>query len=422
MSAMDAPRSRQIVIAGAGIAGLTAAIAFARKGFSVQVYEQAPAMQEAGAGLQLSPNATRILAALGALEHLTPAAVAPERIDMRGARRQNLLGSLPLGAAAEARWKAPYLVAHRADLQSALLARARRDPDIKISTGARIADAALHPRGATVSIDRKGRIDEVSCLLLVGADGVHSSVRGLGGGAPTDRPSGHVAWRSTVRRESRFGRELAGTIPEDAVTVFLNPRFHLVAYPVRAGAAVNLVVVTKAAAKEPAAGEPAHAALAAAMRGLRGPLAEMPEQAGPWTQWPIFEVDERISWTGEKGAALIGDAAHAMTPFAAQGAAMGIEDAVVLAELVAAQPADVPAALAKYEEIRRPRVKRVIARGRFNQRVWHAGGLTALGRNLVMRMRGGGLAADLDWLYGHDALGEAKAMLEKQTGRAKAAG
>jgi salicylate hydroxylase len=154
MTAMDAPRSRQIVVAGAGIAGLTAAIAFARKGFSVQVYEQAAELQETGAGLQLSPNATRVLGALDVLEHLAPAAIAPERIDMRGARRQKLLGSVPLGKDAETRWGAPYLVAHRADLQSALLARARRDPDIRIATGARVSDAALHTRGATVSIDR----------------------------------------------------------------------------------------------------------------------------------------------------------------------------------------------------------------------------------------------------------------------------
>lgn len=413
---MNTPRSRQIVVAGAGIAGLTAAIAFARKGFSVQLYEQAPQIQEAGAGLQIPPNATRLLAALGALEHLLPAAIAPERIELRGAKRQKLLSSIELGARAETRWKAPYLVAHRADLQSALLARAQRDPDIRIVTGARVSDAALHARGATVSIDRKGRIDEVSCLLLVGADGVHSSVRGLGGGTPADRPSGYVAWRTTVRRDSRLGQALAEAMPQDAVTAFLHRRFHLVAYPLRGGSAVNLVAVTRAAAggKADAAD---HAPLSAAMRGLRGALATLADDAAPWTPWPISEVDPRISWTGEVGAALIGDAAHAMTPFAAQGAAMGIEDAVVLAELVAARPDDMPAALAAYEALRRPRVARAAARGRLNQRAYHAAGPMALGRNLVMRLRGERLAADLDWLYGYDALAEAKAALEKKAGR-----
>jgi len=407
---MNTPRSRQIVVAGAGIAGLTAAIAFARQGFSVRVYEQAPRLEEAGAGLQIPPNATRLLAALGALDHLLPAAVAPERIELRSARRQRLLAAVELGARAEARWKAPYLVAHRADLQSALLARAQRDPDIRIVTSARVGDAALHARGATVSIDREGRIEEVACLLLVGADGVHSSVRGLGGGAPADRPSGYIAWRTTVRRESRLGRTLAEAMPQDVVTAFLHRRFHLVSYPLRGGSAVNLVAVTPASGN----GDPAgHAPLAAAMHGLRGPLATLADAAAPWTQWPLSEVDPRISWTGAAGAALIGDAAHAMTPFAAQGAAMAIEDAVVLAELVAAHPDDMPAALAAYEALRRRRVEQVAARGRFNRRAYHAAGPMALGRNLVMRLHGERLTSDLDWLYGYDALAEARAAGEK---------
>ena len=420
---MDVQRRRQIVVAGAGIAGLAAAIAFARKGFSVQVYEQAPELHEAGAGLQLSPNATRLLAALGVMEHMAPAAVAPERIDLRGARRQQLLASVELGDAAEARWNAPYLVAHRADLQSAMLARARRDPDIHIETGARVSDAALHAMVATVSIDRGARIDEVSCLLLVGADGVRSSVRALGGGKPAHRPSGFVAWRTTIRRDSRLGEALAEVAPSDAVTAFLSPRFHLVAYPIRAGAAINLVAVTKGSAEiDRPSGVADHTPLADAMRGLRGPLATLAEEAAPWTQWPLFEVDERISWTAEKGAALIGDAAHAMLPFAAQGAAMAIEDAVVLSELVAAGQDDMPTALAAYERLRRPRVRKVIARGRFNQRAWHAGGITALVRNLVLAARRGRLASDFDWLYGHTALAEAKAALETTAGRAKAMG
>jgi salicylate hydroxylase len=412
---MNAPRSRQIVVAGAGIAGLTAAIAFARQGFSVQVYEQAPQLQEAGAGLQIPPNATRLLSALGALEHLRPAAIAPERIELRSAKRQRLLSSIDLGARAEARWKAPYLVAHRADLQSALLARAQRDPDIRIVTGARVSDAALHARGATVSIDRDGRIDEVSCLLLVGADGVHSSVRGLGGGAPADRPSGYIAWRTTVRRDSRLGQALAEAMPQDVVTAFLHRRFHLVAYPLRGGTAVNLVAVTQAQAGGKADAAAGHAPLSAAMGGLRGALATLADDAAPWTPWPISEVDPRISWTGEVGAALIGDAAHAMTPFAAQGAAMGIEDAVVLAELVAARPDDMPAALAAYEALRRPRVARAAARGRLNRLAYHAAGPMALGRNLFMRLRGERLAADLGWLYGYDALAEAKQRLTPST-------
>ena len=398
---MDASRSRQIVIAGAGIAGLTAAIAFARRGFSVQLYERAPELEEAGAGLQLSPNATRVLDSLGVLDFLRPAAVRPARIDLRGARRGKVIASVPLGADAESRWGAPYLVAHRADLQSALVARAAREHDIKLVKGARVADAALHARGATVSIERGERIDEVSCLLLVGADGVRSSVRALGRGIRADRPTGHVAWRTTIRRDSRTGEALSDLMPEDAVTAFLHPKFHLVVYPVRSGAALNLVAVTKGA--EGQASGPADAAtLAEAMRGTRDPLASLAKDAAPWLLWPLSEVDERIAWTGSQGVALIGDAAHAMTPFAAQGAAMAIEDAVTLADLIASRD-DIPGALTAYEAIRRPRVKRVVARGRFNHFAYQARWPVSLGRNIVLKLREKSLAADFDWLYGYDA-------------------
>lgn len=401
---MDAPRSRQIVVAGAGIAGLTAAIAFARKGFSVRLFEQAPELEEAGAGLQLSPNATRLLDSLGVLEFLRPAAVRPERIEMRNARRGRLIAGIPLGEAAERRWGAPYLVVHRADLQSALVARAAREHDIVLAKGARVSDAALHARGATVSIDRGGRIDEVSCLLLVGADGVRSGVRGLGRGTRADRPSGNVAWRTTIRRDSRTGEALSAIMPDEAVTVFLSPGFHLVSYPIRAGTALNLVAITRG---EAGMGRIVGAAdtepLARAMRGSGAPLDSLARDAAPWTLWPIGVVDERISWTGAQGVALIGDAAHAMTPFAAQGAAMAIEDAVTLAELVAARPGDVAGALSAYEAIRRPRVERVAARGRFNHFAWHARWPVSLGRDIVLRLRERNLAADFDWLYGYDA-------------------
>ena len=400
---MDAPRSRQIVIAGAGIAGLTAAIAFARQGFSVQLYEQAPELEEAGAGLQLSPNATRLLDSLDVLELLRPAAVRPDRIEMRSGRSGRSIASIRLGSEAGSRWGAPYLAVHRADLQSALVARTAREHDIKLVKGARVADAALHARGVTVSIDRGGRIDEVPCLLLVGADGVRSGVRGLGRGARAASPSGHVAWRTTIRRDSRIGEALSSLMPGDAVTVFLHPRFHLVAYPIRGGGALNLVVITEGEEGMARAAKADVAPLERTMRGLRGPLATLAKDAGPWTLWPISQVDERIAWTGPQGVALVGDAAHAMTPFAAQGAAMAIEDAVTLADLIAARAGDIAGALAAYEAIRRPRVKRVAARGRFNHFAWHARFPVSLGRDIVLRLREKRLAADLDWLYGYDA-------------------
>lgn len=393
----------QIVIAGAGIAGLTAAIAFAQRGFSIKIYEQAAELEEAGAGLQLSPNATRLLDGLGVLELLRPAAVRPERVDLRDARSGTRIASVALGDDAESRWGAPYLVAHRADLQGALVARAAREPGIELIKGARVTSVRQGSGGAAATIEFGDRTDEVACRLLVGADGVRSVVRRLGDAEARHRPSGHVAWRTTVGGESSTRAALSHLMPGDAVTVFLHPAYHLVAYPVRSGTALNLVAITRLdKAVEDAAGGADPAPLAHAMRGSAAPLTRLAGDAAPWTLWPLNVVDGQAPWTREH-VALVGDAAHAMTPFAAQGAAMGIEDAVTLARLVANGLGDIGAALRDYEAIRRPRVKRVAARGRFNHFVWHAPWPISFGRDLVLRLRGGSLAADFDWLYGYDA-------------------
>lgn len=402
---MDARRSRQIVIAGAGIAGLTAAIAFAKNGFSVQLFEQAPELEDAGSGIQLSPNATRVLAHLGVLEQLIPSAVEPRAVVVREARKLKRLAEVPIGSGAEDRWGAPYLVVHRADLQTALLARAKREPDIRLVTGARLADAAFHSRGVTVSLDVAGDVKEVACLLLVGADGVGSTVRNLGTRDAPPSYSGFSAWRSTVRADGPLGQSLAKAMPPDCVTVYAHKRFHLVAYPIRSGTALNLVAVVDAKNETVRPGERGDPeVLAKLIRGTAEPLVSLAREAAPWSLWPIREVPPDHPWTGGSGVALIGDAAHALTPFAAQGAAMAMEDAITLANLVTAMPDDIATALTRYEALRRPRIKRVEARGRFNHFAWHASGPIALARNVILRGRSGRqLAAELDWLYGFDA-------------------
>ena len=401
---MQQAPSRQIVIAGAGIAGLTAALAFAAQGFSVHLFERAPALRDIGAGIQLSPNAVRILDRLGVMGGLKPATVVPDALVIREARRLSTLARLPLGPGAEARWRAPYLVVHRADLQSALLGRVRREPDIRLETGATVSDAAFHARGVTVSADIGRQVEETACLLLVGADGVWSGTRRMTGRETPSRFTGFNAWRALVRPESAVGEALSYVIPPTAVSVFVHPALHLVAYPVRGGAAINLVAVTrgKALAREWSA-DPDQDQLRRAFARTAPSLASLPRDAGPWTGWPIHDVPEKARWTNPDGLALIGDAAHAMTPFAAQGAAMAIEDAAVLAAVVGAMRNDIPAALERYEHIRRPRIARVAKRGALNQTAWHASGPVALVRNLVLAGRGGArLVEDLDWLYGWD--------------------
>ncbi|RVD58617.1 FAD-binding protein [Mesorhizobium sp. M2D.F.Ca.ET.185.01.1.1] len=401
---MTETRSRQIVIAGAGIAGLTAALAFAERGFPVKLFEQAKQLEAAGAGLQLSPNATRILARLGVLERLLPNAIRPEAVVLKDARNLRELARVPLGAAGESRWGAPYLAAHRADLQAALMATVAQRPEIELVTGAQVTGIATGPQSVVATVETDGKATQAAGGLLLGADGVWSSVRAaLAGtaGFAASRFSGELAWRATIAAQSAAGQVFEQIGASDCVTTFLHPGFHMVAYPVSKGSAFNLAAFTKGERiAEGWSGHADPAILSGAMLGTAATLSRLVALAGPWTAFPIHTVEQR-RWTMPEGIALIGDAAHAMTPFAAQGAAMGIEDASMLANLVADFPGDLKQSVATWENLRRPRVERVLKRGALNRLAWHARGPVAIARNLVLATRSvEKLAADLDWLYG----------------------
>lgn len=392
---------RHIVISGAGIAGLTAAIAFARRGFAVRILERAAALEEVGAGLQISPNATRILSRLGVLDIVAPLTVRPEAVVLRDATTLKERARVPLGASAERRWKAPYLVAHRADLQSALLARANEIDSIELSLGTSVTDVQLRSDGITVSFDQDGISSEVSASLFVAADGVWSHSRRLVGPNEKSRFSGSLAWRTTLLADSDVGRHFAAFSSPETVTTYLHGGFHLVAYPIRAAKAINLAAFTPGRAiTEHWAGETSPDALRQAMRDAAPQLAELADKAAPWTIWPLHTVDASRPWTAPGGIALIGDAAHAMTPFAAQGAAMAIEDAYMLADAVASATSTAQA-LSQWEAARKPRVAQVARRGALNHFAWNASGPVALARNLFLKLKSpDSLAADMDWLYG----------------------
>lgn len=395
-------RARTIVIAGAGIAGLTAALAFAARGFSVGIFERAENLEEVGAGLQLSPNATRPLARLGVLDLLAPRAVRPEAIMLRKAATLGELARVPLGESAERRWKAPYLVAHRADLQAALLRAVSRQPAIRLVTGAEIKSAAPNETGIRVLADAADSPSTIDGRLLVGADGVRSAVRSLAAPESEGRFAGEIAWRTTISADAAAGKMLTEIGAGLVVTAFLHPGAHLIVYPVRAGTAFNLVAFTPGEGHGGGwSGKADNTIFFNALRGAAGELIQLVQAAGPWTVWPIHTVDATLPWTSGGTVALIGDAAHAMTPFAAQGAAMAIEDAVTLADAVSAAPGDIASALAGWEKTRRPRVQRVARRGSLNRFAWHAAGPVALARDLFLKTRAPeALATDMDWLYG----------------------
>jgi salicylate hydroxylase len=380
-----------VVIAGGGIAGLTAALAFHAHGIRATVLERALALDEVGAGIQLSPNATRILDRVGALGHIAAHATRPEAIELKRARDLEPLARIALGAAGERRWGAPYLVLRRADLQAGLLAAAS-NAGIETVTGASVAGLEAKD-GETLTLSDAAGHALARASLVVGADGVNSAVRASLSGTTSARYTGKLAWRATIDA----GPETAKLLPVDCVSVFLHSGLHLVAYPVRAERAINLVAVARGPESATADPSPIFSRLAR-------PLGELCRGAGPWTAWPIRSVAPGGRWTDGRGIALIGDAAHAMSPYAAQGAAMAIEDAWVLARCVATMSrAD---ALARYDALRRPRVERVAKRGRLNEIAWHAWGPVALGRDLVLGAAGTErLTAGLDWLYGWQAEG-----------------
>ena len=175
-------------------------------------------------------------------------AVRPDHVALRDAASLAVLARVRLGDFAEQRWGAPYLVAHRADLHSALIARASRAPDISIITDAAVRDFALYADGVTVSIDRDGKIVEASGRMLVAADGVWSSLRALAGDKGKSRFSGRIAWRAAVRGDGAAGKIIAGITEPNSVTAFLHPNSHMIVYPLRGGDTLNLVAVTEGSA------------------------------------------------------------------------------------------------------------------------------------------------------------------------------
>ncbi|MGU9980537.1 FAD-dependent monooxygenase [Phreatobacter sp. HK31-P] len=392
----DRPR---IAIAGAGIGGLTAALCLARTGLAVDVFERAPALEEVGAGIQLSPNASRVLIDLGLEAALAPAVVAPGGMDVRSGPAGSLIVAAELGEDIARRHGAPWWVVHRADLLAVLAEAARAEPAIRIETGATVEGARAVDGGVELVLDRAGETQSSTVPAVIGADGIRSVVRSaLGeGDMPVFRQ--RVAWRATLPMAA-----VPAALRGDRVGLWLGPDAHLVHYPLRGGADFNVVVLL---------GEPRP------VEGWRAPgdPAYLHRRLAGWSplpralidlvkDWQCWSLADRATWFGPGHGAvtLLGDAAHAMLPFAAQGGAMAIEDAAVLARTCARRPDDLAAAFRSYERARAGRVARVQDLARRNGMIYHLAGPMAVARDMAMRLLGGrGLIARQDWIYGFRA-------------------
>lgn len=385
------------VVVGAGIGGLTTALLLARQGRSVTLFERRTALDEAGAGIQLSPNASRVLVALGLGPALARHAVTPDELVVRSLSSGRRLAGMPLGETMRARFGAPYWVIHRADLHTLLLDAARAEPNIRISIGRKVTAVAVEGARARLSVETAGgATEEREAGLVVGADGLWSALRPALGDTRKPVYRGYAAWRTTVPA-AEVPDEMAGNI----TGLWLGRGMHLVHYPVCRGRLVNIVLVARAEGSVNVWNSKAEQAdvarhLAQALPALRT-LADRPLD---WRVWSLFDLPPPRPW-GRGPVTLLGDAAHPVLPFLAQGGALAIEDAAVLADALAGEPHDVPSALRAYEAARRPRALRVQQAARENGRIYHMAAPFSLVRNLVMaRTSGEAMLARYAWLYG----------------------
>lgn len=389
--------SRTILIAGAGIGGLTAAKALADKGFRVVLYEQAEHLQETGAGIQLSPNATRVLMALGLAERLEPHVVIPQAVSIRQAASGREIVRIPLGDDIALRYGTPYWTAHRADLQAALLDAVNAHPDIVLKTGTRVVDFALHANGATVELRQGIHASDERGIAFIAADGLWSTARMRFTHEAAPRFRGRKAWRAMLDAE-----HVRDEFREPVIRLWLGKGAHLVHYPVSAGRKINVVAIVDDNVKGAdwsAPGRREDIIKRFARRHWTTSARDLVNEAEQWQTWSLYDRPVRRRW-GQGAMTMLGDAAHPALPFIAQGAAMAIEDAATLAQCLSAKEADPVQALRLYEGLRRRRTARVQRASRMTGRIYHLGGpLAALRDAALARMGGEKLRERYDWLY-----------------------
>ncbi len=390
--------SRTVMIAGAGIGGLTAALAIAQRGFGVAVFDQAQRLEEVGAGIQLSPNASRILIALGLGEQLRRHVVAPEELRVMNARTARILARAPLGAVAEKRYGAPYWVIHRGDLQAVLVEAVRAHPDIVLHLGTRVEDFAMQEDGVTISARASEHRFEDRGAALIAADGLWSNLRRRLGHRRQPRFARRTAWRALAPAAA-----LEPELRAPAVNLWFGTRAHLVHYPVRGGSLLNVVAIIRDNWREPgwsAPGERADILARYAAPMWSGPTRAILAAPQHWQKWALYDRAPLARW-GKGAVTLLGDAAHPMLPYLAQGAAMAIEDAAVLAQRLADTRSDPATAMRRYERQRRARTARAQRAARRNGIIYQLGGPGAFLRTLALSAIGGErLLARYDWLYG----------------------
>lgn len=382
-----------ILVAGAGIGALTFALAASRLGIETILIERRTKIEEIGAGIQLSPNASRILIQLGLGPALSRVSAEPERLHVRDGRTGMPLSSMKLGNAMREAYGAPYLTLHRADLQTILLDAVRGDANTRLVFGRKVTRIDHTPANVTVATEAATGAETFHGCALIGADGLWSTVAHLIGNQQKPRFSNNTAWRGTISRAA-----WPATLPASETGLWLGPDAHIVHYPIRGGALMNIVAITADKTGEEGWNRPGDPALLqkrfeAWSPSVRNALSCVPE----WQIWSLYDTPPRRQWS-KGNVTLLGDAAHPVLPFLAQGAALAIEDAAILVREIIRSPHDLGRAFSAYETVRKPRAARVQAAARQNASTFHATWPLSTARNFIMRRTD--LMKRYAWLYG----------------------
>jgi len=379
-------------VAGGGIGGLAAALALARRGFGVKVLEQSAHIAEIGAGIQLGPNAFSAFDALGVGEKARARAVYTDNIVMMDAVDESVVADVPVGEAFRARFGNPYAVSHRADVHLSLYEAVQETGGIEVLTSCHVVHVDQDAGGIT-AIDSQGRKHRGTALIA--ADGVKSTVRQQYVNDPV-RVSGHVVYRAVAD-----ARDFPEDLKLNAPCLWAGPDCHLVHYPLRGGEQYNVVVTFHSREPEEwGVTDGSRDEVLSYFQGI-GPrprrLLDMPKS---WRRWATADREPIAKWTFGR-ATLLGDAAHPMMQYLAQGACMALEDAVTLGEALAAEGGDFERAFARYERSRVARTARVVLMTREMGRIYHAKGVERLVRNDLWKDRTPERHYDaLEWLYG----------------------
>jgi salicylate hydroxylase len=382
---------RRILIAGGGIAGCVTALALARRGIASHVFEQASNFREVGAGIQLGPNAFKMFDRFELTQAIDAVAWYPDRLLMMDNLTGERVVEMPLGEAYRARFKYPYGVIHRADLLDVIIAACRAYPDlIALRTGAKVVDHDDHGDHVSLVLSDGARHEGAA---LIGAEGLWSRIREtiVGDGKP--RVSGHIAYRAVLPRS-----EVPDDLWSPSVVLWGGEKRHLVHYPLRRGELYNLVAVFHSQRYEEgwdAYGDTAE--LNERFAGAAPPVRRLLDKIDSWRMWVLCDREPVKIWSRNR-VALIGDAAHPMLQYLAQGAVMSMEDAWILTEAIGACEGDLPAAFARYQEARYLRTARVQLTARFYGDIYHASGATRELRNHMLSS-GKGSMETMAWLY-----------------------